>query len=45
MGLKEQAAKILDAAYQVALYTPNSSCNHQEFIDYVIDNTHLTYKI
>lgn len=44
MGLKEEAAKVLNAAYQVALYAPNSVCDHQEFIDYVIDNTHLTYK-
>lgn len=41
MGLKEEAAKVLNAAYQVALYAPASVCNHQEFIDYVIDNTHL----
>lgn len=44
MGLKEEAAKVLNMAYQVALYAPTSVCNHQEFIDYVIDNTHLTYK-
>ncbi len=44
MGLKEEAYKILHAAYQVALYAPNSSCCHQAFINFVIDNTHLTYK-
>lgn len=44
MGLKEESAKVLNAAYQVALYAPTSDCTHQEFIDYVIDNTHLTYK-
>lgn len=44
MGLKEEALKTLNAAYQVALYAPNSTCSHQNFIDYVIDNTHLTYK-
>ena len=44
MGLKEDASKMLNAAYQVALYAPNSTCFHQDFIDFVIDNTHLTYK-
>lgn len=44
MGLKEEAYKTLNTAYQVALYAPNSTCSHQDFIDYVIDNTHLTYK-
>ena len=44
MGLKEKAAKVLNMAYQNALYAPNSFCRHQEFIDFVIDNTHLTYK-
>ena len=39
MGLKEEAAKVLNAAYQIALYTSNSTCSHQDFIDYVIDNT------
>lgn len=44
MGLKEDANNILNAAYQVALYAPTSTCAHQPFIDFVIDNTHLTYK-
>jgi len=44
MGLKEEAARTLDTAYQTALSAPNSSCSHKDFIDYVIDNTHLTYK-
>ncbi len=44
MSLREDAEKMLNEAYQVALYAPNSTCGHKEFIDYVIDNTHLTYK-
>lgn len=44
MGLKEEAAVVLQTAYTQATINPNSSCKHKEFIDYVIDNTHLTYK-
>jgi len=44
MGLKEEAAKTLETAYQDALAAQDSSCAHQDFIDFVIDNTHLTYK-
>ncbi len=44
MSLKENAVKTLNAAYENAMYNPNSECAHQDFIDYVIDNTHLTYK-
>ena len=44
MGLREDAIKVLDSAYQNALKYPNSTCKHKDFIDYVIGNTHLTYK-
>lgn len=44
MGLKEDAARVLHTAYQTALHEPDSVCSHEDFIDYVIDNTHLTYK-
>lgn len=44
MGMREEAEKILKKAYVVASYNPESTCTHEELIDYVIDNTHLTYK-
>lgn len=44
MGLKEEAAKKLNAAYADALSVENATCPFSEFIDYVIGNTHLTYK-
>ena len=44
MGLKEMAKVKLDTAYGVALDHPESTCSHSEFVDFVIDNTHLTYK-
>lgn len=44
MGLKEDAVIILNKAYQDALNNPDASCDHKAFIDFVIDNTHLTYK-
>lgn len=44
MGLKKTATDVLNSAYAKASSEPNSSCDHKEFIDYVIDNTHLTYK-
>lgn len=44
MGIKEDASKKLKKAYVAASHNPNTTCNHKEFIDYVIDNTHLTYK-
>ena len=44
MGLKETATDVLNSAYEKACAEPNSSCDHKDFIDYVIDNTHLTYK-
>ena len=44
MALKERAAETLNAAYAYAIKHPDSSCKHSGFIDYVIDNTHLTYK-
>lgn len=42
MGMREEAEKILKKAYAVASYNPESTCTHEELIDYVIDNTHLT---
>ena len=44
MGLKETATDVLYSAYEKASAEPYSSCSHKDFIDYVIDNTHLTYK-
>ena len=44
MSIKEDAAIKLKEAYDAALVTPNPVCRHGEFIDYVIDNTHLTFK-
>jgi banII len=44
MGLKENAKVKLEEAYEDALVSMNATCNHKEFIDFVIDNTHLTYK-
>ena len=44
MGLKEKAAAVLDSAYQQAQGNTSIICNHEDFINYVIDNNHLTYK-
>lgn len=44
MGLKEEAADKLQAAYDVALTNEKMECHHEDFINFVIDNTHLTYK-
>ncbi len=44
MGLKEDAEETLQTAYVDAQRNPDSSCAHKEFIDFVIDNKHLTYK-
>ena len=44
MGLKENASALLQRAYSYAVEHPDATCSHKEFIDYVIDNTHLTYK-
>jgi len=44
MGLKEDAKIILDKAYTDAMHSVNIGCNHEKFIDFIIDNTHLTYK-
>lgn len=45
MGLKEDAKQKLQEAYEKALITPDATCRHKDFIDFVIDNTHLTYKL
>lgn len=44
MGLKEDASAKLQDAYTTALSQEEVQCDYQEFIDFVIDNTHLTYK-
>lgn len=45
MGLKEDAQITLANAYSVALSANEMpKCRHKQFIDYVIDNTHLTFK-
>lgn len=45
MGLKENAAVTLKRAYNEAISKcEKASCSHKEFVDFVIDNTHLTYK-
>ena len=44
MGLKENTSAKLMEAYQIALSSKNIHCNHHNFIDFIIDNTHLTYK-
>ena len=44
MGLKEDAAVILENEYAKVIDSSEPECTHKEFIDFVIDNTHLTYK-
>lgn len=44
MGMKEAAAIKLSEAYTTALVTPEPVCQHREFIDFVFNNTHLTFK-
>ena len=44
MSLLKNAKQTLFDGYQEALNNPSASCQHQGFIDFVIDNTHLTYK-
>lgn len=44
MDIKEKAAKKLQEAYEKALAGEIPQTKYAEFIDYVIDNTHLTYK-
>lgn len=44
MGLKESAELKLKQAYQEAIKNTNICCHWSDFIDFVIDNTHLTYK-
>lgn len=45
MGLKEDAAEKLQVAYADALSCESvPDCSHKDFIDFVIDNTHLTFK-
>lgn len=44
MNLREEAQRKLNEAYNVALVTVKPVCKHKSFIDYVIENTHLTFK-
>ena len=44
MGLKQDAQKILNDAYQQALERPDSVCAHMELIDAVLDSEPKTYK-
>lgn len=44
MGLKEDATAKLNAAYDDAQKVITPTCKHKDFINFVIDNTHLTYK-
>lgn len=45
MSLKEDAAEKLQVAYADALSCESvPDCSHKDFIDFVIDNTHLTFK-
>jgi len=44
MGLKEDASKKLIDAYAKAVNSHAIFCRYKKFIDYVIDNTHLTFK-
>lgn len=41
---QSEAREVLYRAYGVALEHPESRCSHESFIDFVLDNTHLTYK-
>lgn len=41
---QESAKETLQKAYNLAKFDNNISCNHKEFIEYVLGNTHLTYK-
>lgn len=44
MTLKEAATIKLNHAYEEALNATVLKCKHKDFIDYIIDNTHLTFK-
>lgn len=44
MGMLEKSKDVLANAYEDALNIDLPHCSHKVFIDYVIDNTHLTYK-
>ena len=44
MDLKKQANTILYSAYKKACNSEESYCQHKSFIDFVLDNNHLTYK-
>lgn len=44
MDFKKQANTILYSAYKKAFNSEESYCQHKSFIDFVLDNNHLTYK-
>ena len=45
MIIKEKAKQTLQKAYDVALQCQNAPvCSHKDFIDFVIDSNHLTFK-
>lgn len=44
MDFKEKAKANLTKAYEEASNCESITCNHKDFIDFVIDNKHLTYK-
>lgn len=41
---QDEARAVLYRAYSAALANPTAQCSHKAFIDFVLDNTHLTYK-
>ena len=41
---KDEARTVLYRAYEAAIANPAARCSHTDFIDFVLDNTHLTYK-
>lgn len=41
---QEEARAVLYRAYEQAKRSPANSCSHKAFVDFVLDNTHLTYK-
>ena len=41
---QDEARAVLYRAYSAALANPAAQCSHKPFIDFVLDNTHLTYK-
>ncbi len=44
MTLKEKAKIVLEAAYRESKLKTDANCSHKDFIDFVIHNSHKTYK-